>query len=439
MTDWLSLRKRLIDCVGPEGITENFEGILTADLPVCALVQPANVEQLCRVVQIAFAADCPIYPIGGRTFLRYGFPGRRKGIGLSTLLLDRVIDYPSNDMTVTVQAGIRIAKLQTILGDKGQRLPIDIPRAIDSTLGGGIACNMNGPRRYAYGTFRDYVIGVGVVDAKGTLTKAGGRVVKNVAGYDLCKLYTGSLGTLGIIVQVTLKLRPLAEANAILWLQFERLDQVRIALDRLSSSDTRPVAIEVLNSAAAERMAGQLGRSFPFRPWVLLVGFEDRAEAIVWQRTRLLAELQELEPWNGWIEGEDSIRLWNLLVDFQSAEFGPVAFKASFPSSATADFLDAVQRQSEDWAVVIHAGNGIAHGQMVVWADQAAVDVGLEKLRKLSVKLHGNLVITRCPTEWKPGLPIWGEPRLDKMLMESLKKKLDPTSILNPGRFIGSV
>src|SRR4029077_853691 len=124
---------------------------------------------------------------------------------------NRVIDYPARDMTITVQAGLPIAVLQRTLATENQRLPLDVPRPELATLGGALATNVSGPRRYGFGTLRDYVIGITTVNDEGHEVKAGGRVVKNVAGYDLCKLHVGALGTLGVITQVTLKLRPLPE------------------------------------------------------------------------------------------------------------------------------------------------------------------------------------------------------------------------------------
>src|SRR5438874_8668927 len=117
-------------------------------------------------------------------------------------------------MTVTVQAGITLAKLQELLASENQRLPVDVPQAERATIGGALAANVSGCRRYGFGTLRDYLIGISVVNDEGQEVKAGGRVVKNVAGYDLCKLYIGSLGTLGIITQVTLKLKPRPEEEA---------------------------------------------------------------------------------------------------------------------------------------------------------------------------------------------------------------------------------
>ena len=170
--------------------------------------------------------------------------------------LDQVIDFPARDMTITVQAGITIARLRNIVGRENLRLPIDVARAEQATLGGTLATNTSGPRRYGFGTLRDYVIGISAVNDMGHEFKAGGRVVKNVAGYDLCKLLVGSLGTLAIITQVTLKLRPRVEEQALVTVACET-DALEKTLDQLHGSRTRPTCLELLNRPAAEAVFSQ--------------------------------------------------------------------------------------------------------------------------------------------------------------------------------------
>src|SRR5262249_38232320 len=162
-------------------------------------------------------------------------------------------------MTITVQAGITMAKLQDLLAVENQRLPIDVPFADQATLGGALAANVCGPRRFGFGTLRDYVIGISVVNDEGQEVKAGGRGVKNVAGYDLCKLYIGSLGTLGIITQVTLKLKPRPEEQALIALGCTT-DGVEALLEQLHRSCTRPVCIDLLNQAAVAVIHSQIGK-----------------------------------------------------------------------------------------------------------------------------------------------------------------------------------
>ncbi len=150
-----------------------------------AMHQPATVADIGEVVRQAAESGLAIYPAGGQTQWDLGLPPTHRGILVDTRRLDQVIDYPARDMTITVQAGMTVARLQTLLATESQRLPIDVPCAEQATLGGILATNVSGPRRFGCGTLRDYVIGISVVNDEGHEVKAGGRVVKNVAGYDM--------------------------------------------------------------------------------------------------------------------------------------------------------------------------------------------------------------------------------------------------------------
>ena len=190
-------------------------------------------------------------------------------------------------MTITVETGITIAELRTLLAKENLRLPIDVPRPDEATLGGAIAVDVSGPRRFGFGTLRDYVIGISAVNDEGAEFKAGGRVVKNVAGYDLCKLLVGSLGTLGIVTQVTLKLRPLAEERAFIAIPTDAagLDAL---VDKAMASRTRPVLLDVVNRAA--------GREIPDscladEAWTVLVGYEGNTDLVRWQMQQIVLEL----------------------------------------------------------------------------------------------------------------------------------------------------
>ena len=170
--------------------------------------------------------------------------------------LQRIVDYTPRDMTILVEAGVRMADLAATLAAEGQQLPIDVPRASEATIGGVVATNWNGPRRYGHGTIRDYVIGIHAVDGRGVAFKGGGRVVKNVAGYDFCKLLTGSLGTLGVITQLALKVKPLPEHSATIVAACADLRRCETILGRLAQLEAPPVAID---SVGLGRLASSTG------------------------------------------------------------------------------------------------------------------------------------------------------------------------------------
>ena len=196
---------------------------------------------------------------------------------LPTRRLDRVVEFAARDMTITVEAGISIARLDEILRGEGLRLPIDIPQWERATLGGAMAANASGPRRFGLGTFRDYVIGLTAMKADGQLFHSGGRVVKNVAGYDLCKLLVGSMGTLAIVTQVTLKLKPIPEASALVCATFANLADREAAVAGLLTSQTRPMAIDTLNATAVEGLGKRLRVGIPEGGPAVVVGYEGRS------------------------------------------------------------------------------------------------------------------------------------------------------------------
>ena len=327
-----------------------------------SVFQPDTQDELARFVadNATNSRHC-LLPIGGGTAYTHGVAADAREVLLDKL--NRVIDFPARDMTITVEAGIRMAELVRILNAENQRLPIDVPQAEQATLGGVIAANWSGSRRFGCGTMRDYVIGISAIDASGREFKAGGRVVKNVAGYDLCKLLVGSRGTLAIITQVTLKLRPVLETSALVRLTFDSLSQVDAVLNRLLSSATRPMVLDVLNGT---------GKSA--HPTVLVVGYEGAAREVGWQVETLFKECQPFEPRAAEsFVGAEAEGLWNALWDFSIETSYVATFKASLPASRTCELLRLAN--DADIATQAHAGNGIAIGHLpnrVKSGDQAA-------------------------------------------------------------------
>lgn len=394
-------------------------------LPVRA---PETVAELGDIIRAQVTVGQAVYPVGGGTKLHVGRVPTKPGVAVSTLKLNRVIDYPARDMTVTVQAGIRIAELQQVLAAEGQWLPVDVPNPESATLGGAVATNTSGPRRLGQGTLRDYVIGLTFVSDEGVAVSGGGRVVKNVAGYDLMKLHTGALGTLGVLTQLTLKVKPKPEASALVAFGVGSA-AVGPTLDRLHASNSRPVAVELLNREAAavfKRLPGS-------DPWVILCGFEEKAATVDWQVKELKAELASA-PVRDVTEIRDPAA-WGQLAQLQEVVDNGVSLKATLLSSAVAGFVAAAPSGA---TVHAHAGNG------VVFVHLPGADLTVERaagvvsaLSKLTATGNANLVVTACPPAWKASLPVWGRDPGDRGLMATVKRTLDPTDAFNPGRLWG--
>jgi glycolate oxidase FAD binding subunit len=407
----------------------------TKDLGPLPVVQPQSVPELGDLVRCAVADNQGIFPLGGQTMLDLGLPPARSGIGFDLRGLTQVIDYPARDMTITVQAGITLAKLQELLATENQRLPIDVPQADRATLGGVLAANVSGSRRYGFGTWRDYVIGISVVNDQGQETKAGGRVVKNVAGYDLCKLYIGSLGTLGIITQVTLKLRPRPEEQAFVLVGCGH-DTLESVLDEQQRSRTRPVCVDLLNQAAVQYINQQSGVMLAEAAWLLIIGFEENRDAVQWQTQQLCRELAAAnfgpsETRTGLAAGP----VWHALAEFPGRPEACLTFKANVLPRTVAAFCRQAEALPHRLLLQVHAGNGIVIGH--------ADDLTLEQASTMLNVLHdsaragqGNITVLRCPIAWKSQVPVWGIPRGDAWLMRAIKEKLDPRRLFNPGRFV---
>jgi glycolate oxidase FAD binding subunit len=391
------------------------------------IVRPQTVEELGAIIRSASA----LYPVGGQTKTSLGTPPTNPGQAVDLRGLAQIIDFPARDMTITVQAGITIAELRKIVRTEKLDLPIDVPQSDRATLGGILATNVSGPRRYGFGTLRDYVIGISAVNDKGREFKAGGRVVKNVAGYDLCKLLVGSLGTLGIITQVTLKLRPLPEVRAILGLECDaaKLDCV---LKCVHESRTRPSCIDLLNQAAANAVFARAQLAPPASPWLVLVGYEGNLTAVDWQVQQLVREAGAQCQMAARID-YTAEPLCDSLVNNQSAH--DVTFKANLLPGATAAFCLA----ADGAAIHAHAGNGIVRGH---WGGDLTKERAASILtawREQVAQKQGSVIVERAPSEWKATLNVWGPPRGDAWLMCEVKKKFDPRGVFNPGRFVDGI
>jgi glycolate dehydrogenase FAD-binding subunit len=401
-----------------------------------AKVEPGTIAELGEVVRESAGRGFAVYPLGGGTMLDFGQPPTRPGLAVQLSRFDQVLDYPARDMTITVQTGMTVARLQAILSPENQRLPIDVPRARSATVGGILAANVNGSCRLGHGTLRDYVLGISAINDEGREFKAGGRVVKNVAGYDLCRLLIGSLGTLGIVTQVTLKLRPRAEQQILASISCDRA-ALGDVLDRLHGSRTRPVCIDVLNPSARTRLCSEIAAVQG--PYAVLVGYEGNQDAVKWQLQQLLREQADRHPVDAWVAWTGQ-NCWEAMIEFPllTLDDRTLTFKACLPSSATASFCRELDEFSERPLFQAHAENGIVIGHAADLDTDRACRF-LDKLRGLAASARGRVVVMRCPSAWKQRLSVWGPSPGSAWLMHEVKNKLDPRGIFNPGRFVDGI
>ena len=408
-------------------------------LPLTETVEPSDEPAVARVLRDARAAKTPVYPVGGGTNLGFGLRPTRPGIGLSTARLNHVVDYPHDDLTITVEAGLTMAELTKRLAAQRQWLPIDVPQPGRATVGGVVATNLCGPRRYAYGTIRDYLLGVRAVDGQGESFASGGRVVKNAAGYNIPRLLAGSLGTLGVITQVTFMVRPLPQRSALVLCDVADFEAVECLLVALNRSRTFPVAIELL--------AGRIRTGCPLAPLPeegiarLIVGFDGGEAEVQWMSCRLL------DAWRATggaaltcVTGAGIGSVWKWLVNMS----GNVQINVL--PSAVVRVVGEIVRQVPGVTVQSHAGSGTIEA---AWSDPAAsgdaatgggrsfARIVRETLRPIAVAAGGNMVVLSAPADAElTAADVWGSETNGAAVVRAIRDQFDPDGILNPGRFI---
>jgi glycolate oxidase FAD binding subunit len=396
---------------------------------------PESVEQVSDSLRLANEQHRAVVPIGLGAFLHLGMPPRQYDTALSLQRLDKILDYQPTDMTVTVEAGLSLARLQEVLSEHGQWLPIDPPFPERVTIGGLIAANLSGPARLSQGTIRDSLIGLKAVRADGTIIKGGGRVVKNVAGYDVPKLFCGSLGTLGVILEATFKVRPKPETQTVLSLSFPSVQSTMdFALTTLQS-ELQPFFMELANFSSVE--ARKNGSSHH-----LFIGFVGTPEEVQYQdgRLRELARDRVVQTWED--EGE---RLVQMLRDFPISDSAALRCKASVLPDKVATFGKEVEEEAVargfSVQMLARAGNGIIFTRFTSAAAASAERLPsfVDWLRILTKRLEGYLVVEDIAPALKERVDVWGHVSGTLPLMKRLKETLDPNGILNPGRFVGGI
>lgn len=409
---------------------------------------PQDDEQVAALLHLAAGEGQAVVPRGAGTKDRLGAPLRRADLVLSTTRLTRLIEYNPADLTVTAQAGMTLARLQALLGREGQRLALDPPHSGGATLGGVVAANHNGPRRLLYGGVRDIVLGMRVALTAGHVIKCGGRVVKNVAGYDMNKLVIGSMGSLGVITEVTVKVRPLPDASKTYALGFPTLDQAGAAARRALQSELLPAALELLSSAAAAALA------LP-GPYTLVAALEETPAAVAYQIDRLGAIGREFGATADLtLDGTAEASFWDDLRDYGIIATAAASLRANVPAVNVPALVTraeaAVAESAPELAAHVLAGTGTG----TVWVHlappaEATASADLPSVFAVAAVITavageaeargGSLVVEACHPAVKAQVDVWGSPGAGLPLMQGMKQRFDPAGILNPGRYVGGL
>lgn len=363
--------------------------------------------------------------------MHWGNPPKRADVVISLEHLNRLVEHDDANLTATAQAGMRVAGMQELLASRHQFLAIDPPDPRQCTIGGTVAANINGPRRMAYGGVRDLVIGMKMVLASGEAIKAGGKVVKNVAGYDMCKLFVGSLGTLGIITEVTFKMAPLPETFGTIVARGS-LAQAASLVDALFASTLTPAAATVAGGDVA-MAAGLQAAEASVAVW---------AEGFTETVARHIRDVQVMAGQAGMatdvLDAGAHRRLWETVRDFGAVAAPSVVFRLTVPLAAVPPVLATVHRLADGTAprYIAHAGTGTV---WLAFDDPALVTAWFPRLVALAQEHHGHAVLAAAPHAVKRAADVWGPPPPALGLMRELKRQFDPHGVLNPGRFLAGI
>jgi glycolate oxidase FAD binding subunit len=400
-----------------------------------AAVFPGTIDEVVAVVREAAAAGAAVVPWGGGTAVSVGAPPSRAGIVLGLRRLARLLEHEPGDLTATVEAGLTLAALQSTLRGRGQWLSLDPAEPERATVGGIVAANAAGARRHLYGTVRDLLIGITVVTAEGAVVRGGGKVVKNVAGYDLPKLFVGSRGTLGIIVDATFKLRPAPDDERLVAVRFDRLKDCGAAARSVLASDLIPNTLDIADATAAPALG------LPGDP-ALVVGFDGLREQVDWQ----VGELTSLVATLG---GRDVTPLpsaaWSRLT---TAARDAIAAPAAVMSLSVLPALvvetmeqgaQAARQRGLTSAWAAHAGVGAVTGALLAEAEAAVVAAVLDEWRTIARGGGGHASLTWASLAVKSQVPVWDDPGAAGRIMQRIKAQLDPGNVLNPGRFVAGI
>lgn len=411
-----------------------------------AAARPGTPQEIAELVKFAAAENLALIPTGARTKLGIGMPPARYDLAIDMTRLDRVISYDPGDLTLSVEPGIPLARLAAILAEHNQFLPLDVPFFERATVGGTLASGVDSPLRHAYGTARDFVLGMEFVIGDGSLAKSGGRVVKNVTGYDLHKLMLGAIGSLGVITRVNFKTFPRPLGMRTWTAGFARIEDATEFSQGIRQSALAPSSLDLLNSWS--QMDAEIE---PHAEWWVTLS-AGGSEAVLERYSRELWRIAEATHARSMVTltDEQRERQWTQLRELPQItirEWHSVTiFKAAvLPSQigALLSELTALLKATHCTAAILARASGTVY---VLLEPNDVIENALERLRDickklfdLAAKMNSLATIPWCPPELKRELSIWGAPREDFALMQRVKHAFDPHNIFTPGRFVGGL
>jgi glycolate oxidase FAD binding subunit len=416
-----SILEELSAIVGAANLRAGASGDAAGGRTPRWVVEPETEQQLAAVLSCANNAGLAVIPRGGATKMDWGNPPQRADLILSTVRLNRIVEHAWADLTVTVEAGCTLQSLQTTLARHGQRLAFDGLRPDSATIGGILSTNDSGALRLRFGSLRDLIIGVTIALPDGTLASSGGKVVKNVAGYDLPKLVTGAFGTLGVITRAVFRLHPLCPNSSTVTFSAANWEDMQAKLHAIQDSKLAHSAFQIRAESGNAPQADVL--------------FE-ATEAGLAAQSEQLQKILGATP----ISSTPYLKAWEARNGlFSSLQENSVIAKFSVLPSDIANSLQWLERirtaSSTSWQVVVQA---IGIGLLRLDADASTLSRELPAIRNEFERACGSFVLLHRPRQLR-SLDAWGSPGDALPLMRAVKQRLDPRTMLNPGCYVGGI
>jgi glycolate oxidase FAD binding subunit len=460
MTTTAKIATRLESILGAKiifGAEEELRDYAVDGVVPKAVVKPKSSAEVVEIAQFARSEGLSLIASGSRSKLGMGMPPTRFDIAIDMRAMSGIVHFDAGDLTLSVEAGMTLRTLEHVLANKQQFLPIAVPCYADSTVGGAVASGIESALRQQYGTVRDFLIGAEFVEGKGTVCKSGGRVVKNVTGYDLHKLLVGSLGTLGIITRLNFRTFPMPRVFGGFAASFSDA-QGALAFRASVEPKGLPIAnIEVLDPEAIELVRSELEKAnapFPTSNgsgrWFVYVSYEGN-EAVVQRITRELERLardgKAVDA--GEMESSADAAMGSVMREaFDWLRWCAPAvglFRITLPSLSAASFArlrEIADVSSLRHALLIRAG-GVVY--LALFAEQEqlssvdALSKAAESVFSSVAEMQGAAMLLHAPQTLKQRINVWGAKRADFPMMERVKRAFDPGNIFAPGRFAGGL
>ncbi|RFU64352.1 FAD-binding oxidoreductase [Bacillus sp. V59.32b] len=405
-------------------------------------VYPKSEDEIANVLKYANDNGKKIAVVAGGT--KRGFGGLTESVDilLSLAKYKGIVEHTVGDMTLTVKAGTPFKELQEYLAEHNQKVSLDPAWPEYATVGGIIASNESGPKRLGYGASRDVVIGLRMVYPDGSVNRSGGKVVKNVAGYDMNKLFIGSMGTLGVVSEVTVKLRPLAKYESLVLLSFPEgdVEKIRAFATKLLDSVMEPTSLELLSPSLAERMTGQ-------NQYTLAISFEDVENSVHYQE-EFVKNIQPLHTNMVIFQQKEAQAFWdkfytigpNGAVLAEGSEI-EAAMKIGVINFDVLKVIKECQSLVDSGRLAIEAHGGLGHGlcQVNLKGSAEEIESAINHLRNSVAQLGGYSIVTHLPFSLRQKINVWGEKPSHFFLLEGIKAKIDPNRVLNNKRFVGGI